>query len=402
MRKVFYAYALSDHTDSEAEAFLNLPASPYEMLDAMDKLRLSEGSDVKFRVDEYYRFGSLVPFLSEPNDLCALNALAQKLSELDDRQEIAFEGLLKMEIEKKGEPIGLPQLINLAHSTDCCHVVDEALNDSQLGRFCAENGFIPGVDDLPDAVFDMLDFERIGREHRQREGGILMERTADHPGGYVERHSDLVEAYKTLDLMPKTPDYAILLKVSKGYFNDSAYDSGETVQIKLPATSEALDAALTALDVWDWREAGWSCQDCRVPTLMDAISDTDDIHTVNRLAQRLADMEPKALAAYKALLSATDCRNLQLAEQLMDTLDEYTFSPQFSCPIEVAKGQLSVILCDGEREQITPYLNLYKYGQELIQDGGGVLTDYGLLERKDGQPVQAEEQQPQQGGMEMC
>ena len=402
MRKVFYAYALSDHTDSEAEAFLNLPASPYEMLDAMDKLRLSEGSDVKFRVDEYYRFGSLVPFLSEPNDLCALNALAQKLSELDDRQEIAFEGLLKMEIEKKGEPIGLPQLINLAHSTDCCHVVDEALNDSQLGRFCAENGFIPGVDDLPDAVFDMLDFERLGREHRQREGGMLMERTADHPGGYVERHSELVNAYKTLDLTPKTPDYVILLKVSKGFFNDSAYDSDKTVQLKLPAAPEALDAALTALDVWDWREAGWSCQDCRVPTLMDAISDTDDIHTVNHLAQRLADMEPKALVAYKALLSATDCRNLQLAEQLMDTLDEYVFSPQFSCPIEVAKGQLSVILCDGEREQITPYLNLYKYGQELIQDGGGVLTDYGLLERKDGQPIQAMEQQPQQGGMEMC
>ena len=207
MRKVFYAYALSDHTDSDAEAFLILPASPYEMLDAMDKLRLSEGSDVKFRVDEYYRFGSLVPFLSEPNDLYALNALAQKLSELDDRQEIAFEGLLKMEVEKKGGPIGLPRLIDLAYSTDCCHVVGEALNDSQLGRFCAENGFVPGVDDLPDAVFDMLDFERIGREHRQREGGILMERTADHPGGYVERHSDLVEAYKSLNLTMGRPDY---------------------------------------------------------------------------------------------------------------------------------------------------------------------------------------------------
>lgn len=402
MRKVFYAYALSDHTDSDAEAFLNLPASPYEMLDAMDKLRLSEGSDVQFRVDEYYRFGSLVPFLSEPTDLCALNALAQKLSELDDRQEVAFEGLLKMEIEKKGEPIGLPQLINLAYSTDCCHVVDEALNDSQLGRFLAENGFVPGVDDLPDAVFDMLDFERLGREHRQREGGMLMERTADHPGGYVERHSELVNAYKTLNLTPKTPDYAILLKVSKGFFNDSAYDSDKTVQLKLPAAPEALDAALTALDVWDWREAGWSCLDCRVPSLMDAVSDTDDIHAVNQLAQRLTDMEPKALAAYKALLSATECRNLQIAEQLMDTLDEYVFSPQFSSPIEVAKGQLSVILCDGEREQITPYLNLYKYGQELIQDGGGVMTDYGLLERKDGQPIQAMEQQPQQGGMEMC
>ena len=139
-----------------------------------------------------------------------------------------------------------------------------------------------------------------------------------------------------------------------------------------------------------------------VPRLGDMLMSTEDIPDLNRLAQRLADLPAKDVITFKAILEAADCRDLDQAEQLMDTLDEYVFSPQFSCPIEVAKGQLSVILCDGEREQITPYLNLYKYGQELIQDGGGVLTDYGLLERKDGQPVQAMEQQPQQGGMEMC
>lgn len=399
MRKVFYAYALSDHTDSEAEAFLNLPASPYEMLDAMDKLRLSEGSDVKFRVDEYYRFGSLVPFLSEPTDLCALNALAQKLSELDDRQEIAFEGLLKMEVEKKGEPIGLPQLINLAYSTDCCHVVEEALNDSQLGRFLAENGFVPGVDDLPDAVFDMLDFERIGREHRQREGGMLMERTADHPGGYVERHSDLVEAYKALNLTVSRPDYIFRIGITH---HPDAAETGKIVYLDLPATEEQWQQAENELGDPGWLGTVMDSIDGLVPRLGDMLMSTEDIPDLNRLAQRLADLPAKDVIAFKAILEAADCRDLDQAEQLMDTLDEYVFSPQFSCPIEVAKGQLSVILCDGEREQITPYLNLYKYGQELIQDGGGVLTDYGLLERKDGQPVQAMEQQPQQGGMEMC
>ena len=399
MRKVFYAYALSDHTDSEAEAFLNLPASPYEMLDAMDKLRLSEGSDVKFRVDEYYRFGSLVPFLSEPNDLCALNALAQKLSELDDRQEIAFEGLLKMEVEKKGEPIGLPQLINLAYSTDCCHVVDEALNDSQLGRFLAENGFVPGVDDLPDAVFDMLDFERLGRERRQREGGMLMERTADRPGGYVERHSDPVEAYKALNLTVSRPDYIFRIGITR---HPDAAETGKIVYLDLPATEEQWQQAENELGDPGWLGTVMDSIDGLVPRLGDMLMSTEDIPDLNRLAQRLADLPAKDVITFKAILEAADCRDLDQAEQLMDTLDEYIFSPQFSSPIEVAKGELSVILCDAEREQIIPYLNLYKYGQELIKDGGGVLTDYGLLERKDGQPVQAVEQQPQQGGMEMC
>ena len=401
--KIFYVYAIRDsNPDGCAEAFLNLPASPYEMLDAMDKLRLDDGKSVKFGIEEFYRFGSLVPHLSEKYGLHDLNALAQQLSESDDRQEIAFEGLLKMEAVEKGSPIGLPRLIGLACSTECCHVADEALNDAQLGRFCAENGFVPGVENLPDAVFALLDFERIGREHRQREGGVLVERDADHAGGYVELHSPLAEGYSLLKLPSQAPDYTILLEVSKGFFDDPGYDSEKTVPLKLPAAPEALDAALTALDVWDWRETGWRCLDCKVPALTDAISDNEEgIDFLNHLAQRLADMEVRELNAYKALLSAAGCESLQQAEQLMDTLDQYIFSPQYSSPIEVAKGELSVILTEPDAAMLAPHLNLYQYGQALIRHCGGVLTPYGLIEREDRQPVQTTTENPEQCGMEL-
>jgi hypothetical protein len=112
-------------------------------------------------------------------------------------------------------------------------------------------------------------------------------------------------------------------------------------------------------------------------------------------------MEPKALSAYKALLEAMECKDLQGAETLMDSLDKYIFSPQYSSPTEVAKGELSVILCDEDAATLTPHLNLYRYGQALIDRCGGILTDYGLIERTDGQPVQSIENQPKQGGMEM-
>jgi len=401
LNKIFYAYAVrEDAPNNGTDVYLELPASPYELLDALDKLRLSGENKARFRVDEYYRFRSVAPFLSASEDLLELNALAQKLSGLNDRQAVAFEGLLDIESRLlKEAPFGLLGLIDIAHSTDCCHVVDEALNDSQLGRFCAENGFVPGADTLPDTIFDLLDFERIGREHRRSANGVLVERNDDHPGGYVERHSDLVRVY--LDLALRQPDYTVLLEVSKGFFNDPDYDSSKTTQLKLPAASETLSAALDAVDVWDWREAGWCCLDCRVPSLMDVLSDEDDIHTIDQMARRLADMDPKTLDAYKALLEAADCKSLQQAEQLMDSLDQYIFSPQYGSPVDVAKGELSVILCEKEREEISPYLDLQKYGQSLIQLCGGVLTDYGLIERKDGQPIQTMEDQPRQGGMEM-
>ncbi len=140
MNKIFSAYAVrEDDQDDGPEVFLNLPATAYEIMDALDVLRLDGESRVNFMVDDFNRFSSLVHFLGEPNDLYALNALAQKLSELDDRQTVAFEGLLEIESQiLKEAPHGLPDLIDIAYSTDCCHVVD----DAQLGRFRADNGFM--------------------------------------------------------------------------------------------------------------------------------------------------------------------------------------------------------------------------------------------------------------------
>lgn len=53
MGKIFYAYEMKqDDPDSGVEAFLNLPATPYEILDAMDRLRRGDSVGGEFRIDE--------------------------------------------------------------------------------------------------------------------------------------------------------------------------------------------------------------------------------------------------------------------------------------------------------------------------------------------------------------
>jgi len=360
----------------------------------MEKLQLRGESRARFRIDEYYRFRSVAPFLNKPQDLLELNALAQKLSELDDRQTVAFEGLLDIESRiLKEAPYGLPDLIDIAYSTDCCHVGGEALNDSQLGRFCAENGFVPGADGLPDAVFDLLDFERIGREHRGSTNGVLVERDDDHPGGYVERHSELVKAFKDMDLTLRQPDYTILLEVARGH---------RTAELPLPSPLSEIDEALRSVMANRWSEVSIRCLDCKAPRLIDVEYHAGGVIQINRLAEKLAALEPEALPAYKALLEAADCKSIQQAEQLIDTLNEYIFSPKLGSPIAVAKGELSVILCERERELLIPCLDLQKYGQALIKHQGGALTDYGLIERGDGQPVQTPQEGQPKGGMTLA
>ncbi len=207
MGKVFYVRAVQGGARSEAcDVFLNLPTSPYELLDAVEKLQPDEGAPVPVEIDEYYRFDMLKEYLPRQCDLPVLNALAERLTELTGQEEAAFEGLLK--IESRETDAGIPRIIDLAYSTDSCHVVDEARNDAQLGRFYAENDFVPDTEKLMDRLFEMLDFEKIGREMRCAEGGVFTE------GGYVVQNSDVKEVFGTLDLAPHEPDYSILMEVA--------------------------------------------------------------------------------------------------------------------------------------------------------------------------------------------
>ena len=267
MRKILNVYLARANTPySEAYADLDLPASPYELLDALDKLRLDEGEAPYLQINEYYDFEELAPLLSGDAGLYELNALAQKLSELDERQQVSFKGLVQMEVNKKQGFIPMSRLIDLAYSTDCCHVTD-ALNDSQLGRFYAENGFVPEVEHLPDKVFELLDFERIGREARIGECGVFTKQ------GYVVQHTELNEAFQTMDLTLKQPDYQILMELTDGGF------------LGLPQT---------ALPDTQPRR----CLDCRIPLLSGALDSVKDIEILNGFAEKLSTMTGKEILRY--------------------------------------------------------------------------------------------------------
>lgn len=392
MNKILDVYiAKADEPESEAYANLSLPATPFAIFDALDKARVQQGDELYFQVEDYHAFASLGPFIARTKNLAALNALCQKLSELSDQQSTAFEGLVKMEAEKKNGPIFVRTLINLAHSADCCHVVSGVLNDEQLGRFYAENGFVPDVDDISDRLFGLLDFGRIGRELRQGEGGVFTER------GYVTQHSDLKQVYKDMTFRIRTPMYQILLDASKGHFNDPDYDSERSVRIQLPADEAALDAVLTALDVASWDEVGYHCVDCRVPSLMDAITDAEDISAVNDFAELLQGMGDKQMRKYKAILHATGCTALEEAVELAGHMDDFIFEEKICGLRDLAMNELQFMTSDEDAALLAKHTDLTGYGKALLERDHCVISQYGLVERQDGQPINAPLEQQQKG-----
>ena len=56
----------------------------------------------------------------------------------------------------------------------------------------------------------------------------------------------------------------------------------------------------------------------------------------------------------------------------------------------------------GEKDAdlLKQYLNMYAYGKALLEQENAAITPYGRLQRRDGQPIQGMEQEPEMGGME--
>ena len=61
-KKIFNVYlAKADVPNNEAYATLDLPASPWELWDAMEKVRLKDGEALYMEIDDYYTPSVSVP-----------------------------------------------------------------------------------------------------------------------------------------------------------------------------------------------------------------------------------------------------------------------------------------------------------------------------------------------------
>lgn len=158
-KKVFPVYM--GNPDNHNHAELELPAAPWELLDALDKLRLEDGQQLYWQVEDMGRYDFLAPHL-DGYDLYQFNALAEQLSTFSNTDAVAFEGLVEMEIDKlcrsNGGELTLPRVLDLAYSADCCHVVQGITDDAALGQFYLENDFLPELENVPDSVLKMLDY----------------------------------------------------------------------------------------------------------------------------------------------------------------------------------------------------------------------------------------------------
>lgn len=253
MDKVVFSVYLGN-PDNDNGTTLDLPAKPWELLDALERLRLREGQEPYWQVEDLGRYDFLESHLGKC-DPYHFNALAEQLSTFNEADATAFEGLVQMESDglhqENGGELTVQRMLDLAYSVNCCHVVPGITDDVALGQFYVENDFLPDLATVPDSVLEMLDYEKIGKTMRQGECSAIT------PHGYVERHSELKQAPADLGKPPRKPAYIMRFLCS---------NENQTVSLNLPASQAELNTVLTRLALDDWQEAHLECEDMAQPS----------------------------------------------------------------------------------------------------------------------------------------
>ena len=396
MRKVCEVYLVSSASSDERGVELTFPVSQYEMMDAFEQIHTKSLGDVYWQVDEFYCFDYLAPHLDESMSIFEFNSLTEQLSKLDSYQETALEGLLQMQVNKhmqeNGGPITVQELMMLAHNVDHCHVLADVHTDTELGKFCADNDFLPELTALPDSVYALLDYAKIGKQMREDEAGVFT------PHGYVVRTEEL---QPLPDYEPQRDINYMIRLTLMNHENEQ-----KTAVLALPATEERMQEVQAELDAPEWFDAQFTGCDAIAPQLNAMLTDVEDLPRINELAHSLLELKANGqLTKFKAVISATQCESLDDVFDRLEKLPQYCFETKIRDKDALVRDELEFVLGGKDADLIYKHLNREAYAEDVLKQYGAELTPYGMVNREDFGPLhepipeqqQEQTQEPQMG-----
>ena len=394
----------------ETATALSMPCTQAEFRDALQKARIQDVRTCSNELTQIGYPGITSDMIGRNVNLLELNLLAVRLTMLDEDDRTGMDALLKMEWEQRSSPIPLERLINLTSNADICLLAPRVSNPQELGALLYESEM------LSDEAMALLDtteegsgfqerlLELLGEQHQEEHGGVFTSQ------GYAEPGADFKEVYQKGEMFCFARSSAmVVLEVSKGFFDDPLYDNDKTAILNLPATDADVWRVVGEVDAASVDECAFRCVDCEVPSLRDAVADAidqeDGIGMVNEFAKALAQKkrvwDEADRIKYKALLSAAGHPSLQDAMELMHGLDDYELRPEVTGSWDYAKLVLREKYPDLPEELFqTP--QAARVGQRMLEENHAIITDYGLLRRRNGGqlPVfQPELRSQEMGGM---
>lgn len=402
MQANIYADCHEDERGYQGAA-LELPATPYEVRDALQRARVPEGGGYTLEGaggwPDFLWSALFGGTISGGNALEELNLLAHAVSRMDEMQSGAFEGAVKLHMEETGkETVTLKELINLSACLDDYEFQPGVTDDASLGRACMEGGMLDIVEGLPDGAAELLDPAKVGKALRDSDHGAFT------PRGYVYRGTAAVrqDLYDG-EHLPDCGDFhrgLLSLRIEKA----DAPGRSSGVWLELPADEKALQWALQSIDEQSFGACRIAEARSIIPAFRYQLAGDEDIGKLNTLAGRLQELRRAApddlmLMKYKAVLELEQCFDLDMALDIAANLGCYDFGPDILSPDAYGEYVLQSAGIDTGDPAFSRF-DFRGYGERQIEQAGFVFTPYGAVSRNGQEFVHEYTGQGQQGKQE--
>lgn len=354
-------------------SYLQLPASGYEIRDALERARIA--GDQAYKIVECFNSqGEYLEFIPENPSFAELNFLARRISSLEDYEKLTFNNCVAIEKNQ----LDMKKIINITYNLKDCYTINGISNDKDLGEFYVENEMVEELRDAPDEVLKYLDYKKIGRSYREAEKGEFI------GGSYVVNHNiEFEEVYDGINLpeQPQETDYVFNLLLENGV-EELKDNTGQW--LSFPASPEEINEILRHLKATSLDDCFIARSESILPRMDNSFSFSEDIEKISVLADRIKELKSQGmLPQYKAVLEFMDCTDIDLALDLAQNLDCFDFYPEMSSPEDY--GRLALLKISGLKPDdiAFKYLEFIHYGCAMMEQDGASTTEYGLVLRNE-------------------
>ena len=360
---------------------LELPATEYEIRDALQKMRATRDMLTNREYSIYNC--EIVPQLNEIRldsaSLDELNFFAKRLISLNEDERNIIKGIATKVIPiDEDEIVSIRDLINMTYGTGIVSVVSNVTNDEQLGEFVIENELQDEIALVPEGASHLLDKEKIGRIQRAADGGVYVGNL------YVcADHFEMPKVYDGISLPKVEPEpwFAFRLLVAEPPQGDESNEEAAE-WISLPMTLKAMREFATRHNVDSITDCVYYGFESSIPQITsDCLPSMDDIKTLNDIAKRMAEMSPEDQVKFKAALVAERPYGLTLADMdnIAANLDKYEMTTVSDNAGAFFKEYLLHHLDTRFDPEWLDTLVSFREGNKLLERLGACVTDYGII-----------------------
>lgn len=382
---------LFNEEDDDISIALSLPASDYQIQDALDQIRAYE-NDGKCHISivACSVLPELVRARIDSQNVFEVNYLAHRLKNISENpDEYAILKAVKHKVipeDTEGEIIGMRDVINLTYGLEDVSVVSNIHSDADLGQFVIENEMEDYISELPESVLDKLDREVIGATFRKKDGGVISD------GMYV-----MASEFELPDVYDDTQkpweiassDFVFKLVTTNAPWETTDDLEGRIFEINIPMSDEDIAKLTKAMGLSDITKAEYITMESTIPWINDFnFSNMKDFHKLNDVARLYAEMAPCDKAKFKAaVLIEGEYNSVAGAGRLLDIathIDDYEFDNTVRTDRAYMLKYLSKHMDSRMDLEMFDDMDAYRPARNIMGELGCHISSYGLISKQGG------------------